>query len=143
MDKGIEISLLSYEDVFTSKKSEIIRNTNAIANITDFAIARGCYAYIKNKEGYIGNYNLINRDNDNILKVDDYGNRSWMLADKRTGGIRPIIKGDILSIISKSLIKNNNEIEYGEYPAYSVENELSQILTKKKENNTLTETLKN
>ena len=117
-----EVTLLTRGDVFGSHKIEAIFKNQGKAIVTDFAMARGCYGENANTKTHYGTWYLKSSGYTNSVDfISSTGDTSWMLPNKTIGGIRPVLKGDFSNI-------SEEEITYGEYPMWAVENSMQQFL---------------
>lgn len=134
------VTLLSADDIFGSKKCSVIRQKGYKSAITDYAIALGGFYYDdkhvsgdKSLRGRVSYYSTVSKA-PGLRKVNSAGdslaNRWHFDANIRNAGIRPVLECSNLSDYFDTS-GNVYEIEYGEYPQYAVSDMLSSKLEKK------------
>ena len=142
--KDIEVLLLSEEQVFGENALEVIKAFGPKCAMTDFAStftstffdsSRVCHYFLSSSHEY------------GITSVDGEGKIDYDSKDNLNFGIRPIItvpEEDVVGILGISNLIENNimEVEIGEYPQYTVDLELSNILEEKIKDGTLKSTKK-
>ncbi len=137
-----EITLLSYEQICGKNRLDIFNKITSRATITDFALLFGGATYIDEIFGYrIGLYWIKTNKYNSIINI--FGSVEYKPTNHRATGIRPVASySKIKNDISNEIINEDGitEVEYGEYPQYTVNKELQYELEKLYENNKLTKT---
>ena len=134
-----EFTLLTEEQVFGSQSIDVIKKIGTKCAVSDFAILLGAYVYDdyhvdgdNSMRGRTGWWYLSSSDGDGDVRIiDNAGIRKSNFADKRSGGVRPVLPYSNISNISNNVVTGGNgllEVEYGEYPQYAVDADLSRIL---------------
>ena len=131
-----EFKLLSLGQVFGKQRIDVIKKTESKCAVTDFAILLGCCAFNYNRvfsdnslKGRTGMWYTFSSVGDgNVYSFNEFGNVDFCYTSKRDVGIRPVLSFDKLDL---SVTKETNgllEVDYGEYPQYAVNKNLSGIL---------------
>ena len=128
-----EVTLLCDEHVAGKNKLEMLKKIGRKATMTDFAVLLGGYynSYIRTGRYWIKH----------VINNSDY--ISYKYTNNRENGIRPVVSySKIKDDISNETINENGilEIEYDEYPQYTVSKELQEKLEELYKNNNLTKT---
>ena len=134
----IEVSLLSENEVFGSKKIECIEKMGGVCKVADYAIALG--AFVDNNL-ISSMWALSNSDGTDVRTIDKYGNRSFCLASSRRIQLRPVIHYPNIKELKDQRRNKEDciEIEFGEYPQKAV-GRLSALLESKKQDGLLQKT---
>ena len=134
-----EFTLLSDEQTFESQQIDVIKKMGRKCAISDFAILLGAYVSSdyhvdgdNSMRGRTGWWYLSSSDGyGNVRGVNEESNRTYTLAGKRSGAVRPALPFSNISDISMNGVKGRHgflEVEYGEYPQYAVYTNLGRIL---------------
>ncbi len=134
-----EFTLLSEEEIFGSRKIDVIERLGGKCAITDFAILLGAsvsdeYHVFDDSSlrGRTGWWYLSSSDGSgDVCAVLKTGDRDWTFADMRSGAVRPVLPFSNLSDILQNVVRGRSgflEVEYGEYPQYAVDESLGKTL---------------
>ena len=142
MNYGVELTLLSEEDVFGKNSLEVLKKYGRIAEITDLCILTGCMPicdtiYNRRNDGTtidkLKGYWLSSAYNvGKIYVVEFSGCAGYKDMTSLNHGVRPILKSSVIfSQVSSSRIDGYNgteEVEYGEYPQRVADSKMQDIL---------------
>lgn len=152
MNKGIELTLPSAEEIWGNDKLSVLKKYGTRAAITDLCILTGsvlCDETIDEDNsltGRISSYWTRSDDGDNDVRtVAEYGLGRNVFRDNRRAAIRPVLllPPDIFKEITKNRTKGYNDTEevlFGEYPQYAPGRSTQKKLKWKYQNNELTKT---
>ncbi len=119
--------LLSQEEVFGEKKTDIVKSIGAECAVSDLALLSGADV----SENGNGRWFLSSASGyGDVCAVDYDGSQRMVYADSR-GGIRPVMECGDISRLDCSLSKDISgfqEAEYGEYPQYAAARSLARTL---------------
>ena len=134
-----EFTLLSDEQTFGSQQIDVIGKMGGMCAISDFAILLGAYVSDdyhvdgdRSLKGRTGWWYLSSSDGaGDVRAIGIARDRGWTEASKRSGAVRPALPYSNISDISPNGVRGRHgflEVEYGEYPQYAVDTNLSRIL---------------
>ena len=139
MNKDVELTLLSFENVRGRHIIDVIERLGGECAISDFAVLLGgCVSDSyrvhgdNSLKGRTGWWYLSTRSmNFDVCFIASNGYYETSPAGNRSGGIRPILQFSNISDVSSNAVKGKNgflEVEYGEYPQYAADTDLCKIL---------------
>ena len=139
MNFNNNVFTLLTEEQAVDNQIDVIKKVGTKCAVSDFAILLGAtvdsYYHIdgdKSLKGRTGWWHLSTSAGSwNVSTIARTGVRISNYAGNRSGGIRPVLPYSNISNISNNVVAGGNgllEVEYGEYPQYAVDVDLSRVL---------------